>query len=85
LKINEKKKLIDFGRPPRKCAYQAFIIQKLDVVTLELSIKVQFANFDKLNLVTPKGPRGVFLQKRSKSAISSSRSLNEFFFTFFHF
>jgi hypothetical protein len=35
--------------------------------------------------LTPKGPRGVFLQKRSKSAISSSRSANEFFFTFFHF
>jgi hypothetical protein len=33
--------------------------------------------------LTPKGPRGVFLQKRSKSAISSSRSPNEFFFHFF--
>jgi hypothetical protein len=27
-------------------------------------------------VLTPKGPRGVFLQKRSKSAISSSRSPN---------
>jgi hypothetical protein len=36
--------------------------------------------------LTPIGPRGVFLQKRSKSAISSSRSPNEFFFfTFLHF
>jgi hypothetical protein len=35
--------------------------------------------------LTPKGPRGVFLQKRSKSAISSSRSPNEIFFTFLHF
>jgi hypothetical protein len=31
--------------PPRKCAYQAFIIQNLDVVALELGMKVQFANF----------------------------------------
>jgi hypothetical protein len=38
-----------------------------------------------LEVLTPKGPRGVFLQKRSKSAISSSRSPNEFFFTFFTF
>ena len=35
--------------------------------------------------LTPKGRRGVFLQKRSKSAISSSRSSNEIFFTFLHF
>jgi hypothetical protein len=35
--------------------------------------------------LTPKGPRGVFLQKRSKSAISSSRSPNEIFFTFYSF
>jgi hypothetical protein len=35
--------------------------------------------------LTPKGPRGVFLQTRSKSAISNSRSSNEIFFTFFHF
>jgi hypothetical protein len=33
--------------------------------------------------LTPKGPRGVFLQKRSKSAISSSRNPNEFFSHFF--
>jgi hypothetical protein len=35
--------------------------------------------------LTPKGPRGVFIQKRSKSAISSSRSPNNFIFTFLHF
>ena len=35
--------------------------------------------------ITPKGPRGVFLQKCSKSAISTLRSPNEFFFTFFTF
>jgi hypothetical protein len=35
--------------------------------------------------LTPKGPRGVFLQNRSRSAISSSRSPIEFFFTFLHF
>jgi hypothetical protein len=35
--------------------------------------------------LNPKGPRGVFLKKCSKSAISSSRSPNEFFFTFLHF
>jgi hypothetical protein len=40
---------------------------------------------DCLQYLTPKGPRGVFLQKRSKSAISSSRSSNEIFFTFLHF
>jgi hypothetical protein len=44
-KMNKKKKLIDINSPPRKCAYQAFIIQNLDVVTLELGMKVQFANF----------------------------------------
>jgi hypothetical protein len=36
-------------------------------------------------MLTPKGPRSVFLQKCSKSAISSSRSSNEFFFQFFAF
>jgi hypothetical protein len=40
-----KKKLLDIGNLPRKCAYQVFIIQKLDVVTVELDMKVQFANF----------------------------------------
>jgi hypothetical protein len=43
--FEKKKKLIDIGGPPIKCAYQAFIIQNLDVATLELSMKVQFANF----------------------------------------
>jgi hypothetical protein len=38
------KKLIDIGGLPRKCVYQAFIIQNLDVVTLELGMKVQFAD-----------------------------------------
>jgi hypothetical protein len=38
----EKKNI---GGPPRKCAYHAFIIQNLDVLTLELDTKVQFANF----------------------------------------
>jgi hypothetical protein len=38
-----------------------------------------------LRNLTPKGPRGVFLQKRSKSAISSLRSSNEILFTFLHF
>jgi hypothetical protein len=35
-----KKKIVDFGSLPRKCAYQEFIIQNLDVVTLELGMKV---------------------------------------------
>jgi hypothetical protein len=35
--------------------------------------------------LTPKGPRGVFLPKHSKSAISSSRSPNEFFSLFCFF
>jgi hypothetical protein len=30
-KKKKKKKLVDFEGPPRKCAYQAFIIQNLDV------------------------------------------------------
>jgi hypothetical protein len=38
-------KIIDVDGPLLKCAYQAFIIQNLDVMTLELSMKVQFANF----------------------------------------
>jgi hypothetical protein len=47
LKRNEKneKKLVDIGSPLRKCTYHAFIIQNLDDVTLELGMKVQFANF----------------------------------------
>jgi hypothetical protein len=43
--LKKKKKLIDIGGLPRKCAYQTFIIQILDVMTLELDIKVQFVNF----------------------------------------
>jgi hypothetical protein len=38
-----------------------------------------------LRNLTPEGPRGVFLQKRSKSTISSLRSSNEILFTFLHF
>ena len=34
---------------------------------------------------TKKGPRGVFFKRRSKSAIYSSKSPNENFFTFLHF
>jgi hypothetical protein len=34
-----------FKKNEKKCAYQAFIIQNLDVVALELGTKVQFANF----------------------------------------
>jgi hypothetical protein len=49
--MNKKKKLIDFGSPLRKCAYQALFIQILDVVILELGIKVQYVNFDKLNIL----------------------------------
>jgi hypothetical protein len=40
-----KKKLVNHCDPPRKCAYQVFIIQNLDILTLELGMKVQFANF----------------------------------------
>jgi hypothetical protein len=41
----KKKKLVDIGGPPIKCAYHEFIIQNLGVVTLELDMKVQFSNF----------------------------------------
>jgi hypothetical protein len=41
----KKKKLVNIGGPPRKYAYLTFIIQSLDVVALELGMKVQFANF----------------------------------------
>jgi hypothetical protein len=41
--------------------------------------------FESYDFLTPKGPRGVFLQKHSKSAISSSRSPTETKFTFLHF
>jgi hypothetical protein len=44
-KMKKKQQLVDIGGPPRKCAYQAFIIQSLDVVFLELGMQVQFANF----------------------------------------
>jgi hypothetical protein len=37
--------LISIGCLPMKCAYHAFIIQILDVLTLQLDIKVKFANF----------------------------------------
>jgi hypothetical protein len=40
LKKSGKKKLIDIGTPLKKCAYHAFIIQNLDVMTLELGMKV---------------------------------------------
>jgi hypothetical protein len=43
--LGKKKKLVDIDSPLRKCAYQAFIIWNMDVVTLELDMKVQFANF----------------------------------------
>jgi hypothetical protein len=45
LKNKKKQKLVDVGGPPIKYAYQAFIIQNLDIVTLELGMKVQYANF----------------------------------------
>jgi hypothetical protein len=35
--------------------------------------------------LTPKGLRGVFSKKHSKTAVSSSRSPTEFFFIFLHF
>jgi hypothetical protein len=41
----KKKKLVNIGGPLGNCAYKAFIIQNLDVVALELDMKVQFANF----------------------------------------
>jgi hypothetical protein len=41
----KKKKLLDFGGLPKQCAYHASIIQNLNVVTLELDMKVQFGNF----------------------------------------
>jgi hypothetical protein len=44
-KLKEKEKLIDIGCPLIKCAYQMFIIQNLDVLTLKLGMKVQFTNF----------------------------------------
>jgi hypothetical protein len=34
-----------------ECAYQVFIIQNLYVVTLEFGMKVQFPNFDELNIL----------------------------------
>jgi hypothetical protein len=36
-------------------------------------------------LLTPKGLRGVFSKKHSKTAVSSSRSPTDFFSIFFHF
>jgi hypothetical protein len=47
--------------------------------------RVRFGEPGAKESLTPKGPRGVFLHKRSKSAISSSKSSNEIFFTFLHF
>jgi hypothetical protein len=52
-----------------------------------LDVQVNFVVFiikDKVPL-TPKGLRGVFSKKHSKTAVSSSRSPAEFFFIFLHF
>jgi hypothetical protein len=43
--FKKRKKLVDIGWHPIKYAYQAFIIQNFDVLTLKLDMKVQFANF----------------------------------------
>jgi hypothetical protein len=62
-------------------------IRKYKTTSYEGNFKIliQVTYRCKYNPLTPKGPRGVFLQKRSKSAISSSRSPNEIIFTFMHF
>jgi hypothetical protein len=39
------KKLVDISYPLIKCAFQVFIFKNLDVETLELGMKAQFANF----------------------------------------
>jgi hypothetical protein len=61
---------------------------------LELVHGLQFCCFDfaqkdlsfaqKASL-TPNGLRGAFSKKHSKTAVSSSRSPTEFFFTYLHF
>jgi hypothetical protein len=51
LKKTKNKKPVDVGGLSIKCAYQVFIIQILDVVALQLDMKVQFTNFDKLKIL----------------------------------
>jgi hypothetical protein len=60
------------------------LVQKLLEILLSMR-RLLIHLFMLSNDLTPKGPKDVFLQKRSKSAISSSRSPNEIFFTFLHF
>jgi hypothetical protein len=45
MKKKKKKKPSKYWQSAEKCAYQAFIIQNLDVMAFELGMKVQFANF----------------------------------------
>jgi hypothetical protein len=45
LTLKAKSSVVDFGSLLKKCAYQVFITENLDIVTLELGMKVQFANF----------------------------------------
>jgi hypothetical protein len=61
-------------------SYRNTIIIRLFIYCIYQQLKEIFESY-----LTPKGPKGVFLQKRSKSAISNSWSPNEFFFIFLHF
>jgi hypothetical protein len=79
LRPSEQKQLV-FGSSKNTTCFQSWQFQYLWQFTNSTQALICFS----INLI-PKGPRGVFLQKCSKSAISSSRSPNEFSFTFLHF
>jgi hypothetical protein len=48
--INQKNNVLDIDCPPIQCAYQAFIIQNLDVMTRTWYI-AKFGNFGQTNLI----------------------------------
>jgi hypothetical protein len=50
MKKKKKKKHKVIGYPLRKCAYQAFIIQKLNVMTLDLNWMWMYVAFGSIDL-----------------------------------
>jgi hypothetical protein len=72
--------IITTYKPPKMkiCNYLVILQSNLETVPTDCSTFI-------LGDLTPKGLRGVFSKKHSKTAISSSRSPTEFFFILLHF
>jgi hypothetical protein len=70
------------------CAYKLAAAYKMTLIYFLINIHINNqSTLYKVNdvLLTPKGLRGVFSKKHSKTAVSSSRSPTDFFSIFFHF